>query len=660
VNAAIVFTIFRKELTETLRDRRTLFAMFVLPTLIHPLIFLGLGQMTATEIATRRSLEPKAAVWGVLPPEIGVALHKEIGLSVVERREAAPDSAAKEARALLHSGRVQLVLGVEPDAEGALKSDGGATLEVWYDSVNHLSDAAHARLEEAVRTIGQRELKARLERRALPARFARPINLADHDLASRDQRAADLLGRMIPVIFLLVMVTCGLLPATDLTAGEKERGTLQTLLCSPVTALEIVAGKYLTVVLVALTGAAANLAAMGLALSRQLVGVDELHLQLSLSTAGLIFLSMMPAALLIAALILSVAVFARSFREAQSYLTPIVLVVLAASMVSWAPGLELGPGMAFVPLCNLVLLSRKLIAHEATPQIFFTVMVANLGYSLGALLLTARIFETEQVLISGEQPWRGLFGRRASGTISSPRGALLFVVVLLVLVYYGSLFADPQRLGTAGSLAAIQLGLFLLPAVLWARLGGVSITETFSLRLPTRRGLCAILLIASGAWAVTAILGRVEAMLFPGAASYAAELSRTLGPVDTRLLVCAAVLPAIAEEAAFRGVVLSGLGTSGSRRLAVVGSAVAFGLMHLNVYHVIVACALGLVLGFATLESGTILAGALAHLINNGLHLLGSRSPLIERLTSSPWAIAAGCAACGLGLWLVRSSRAPR
>src|SRR5262249_4226059 len=157
------------------------------------------------------------------------------------------------------------------------------------------------------------EVAARLERRALPPRFISPVAVTDQDLASADQRAADVLGRMIPMIFLLVMVTCGLLPAIDLTAGEKERGTLQTLLCAPVPALEIVTGKYLTVVLVALTGAAANLGAMGLALSRQLVGVEELHLNLNLPTAGLIFLSMMPAAFLIAALLLSVAVFARSF-----------------------------------------------------------------------------------------------------------------------------------------------------------------------------------------------------------------------------------------------------------------------------------------------------------------------------------------------------------
>jgi membrane protease YdiL (CAAX protease family) len=181
--------------------------------------------------------------------------------------------------------------------------------------------------------------------------------------------------------------------------------------------------------------------------------------------------------------------------------------------------------------------------------------------------------------------------------------------------------------------------------------------DTFSLRLPTRRGLGAILLIAAGMWAVSAALGRAEAALFPGAGTYGEELLRALGPINGRLLFCASVLPAISEEAAFRGVVLAGLGTSGSRRLAVIGSAIAFGLVHINPYHAIVAGALGLILGFATLESGTILAGALAHLCNNGLHLLSARSPLVERFTSSSLAIATFCLVCAAGLWLVRDSR---
>src|SRR5262249_28776219 len=123
------------------------------------------------------------------------------------------------------------------------------------------------------------------------------------------------IGQALPLIMLIVMLTCGFLPAADLTAGEKERGTLQTLLCAPVRPMEIVSGKYLAVVLVSLLGGAANLAAMSLALARFASNVAEMEIQFGWSTALAVFASMVPTALLLGALLLSVAVFARSFRE---------------------------------------------------------------------------------------------------------------------------------------------------------------------------------------------------------------------------------------------------------------------------------------------------------------------------------------------------------
>jgi sodium transport system permease protein len=658
VRWGIVRTIFAKELREALRDRRTLFAMFVLPVLIHPLMFLLLGNLSAAETQQRKTLEPEVAVWGPLPAAAEQALSTEIGLKVIERRGAAPPDAEAEARKLVDGKRVELVLLVPADASDRVAAGGGVELKVFYDSVASRSDGAESRLKKALQKWNEAELERRMAQRGLPGGFDKPLKLEPKDLASKRQRGADLMGRMLPFVMLFVMLTCGFLPAVDLTAGEKERGTLQTLLTAPVRPVEIVAGKYLTVVLISVIGATANLVAMTFALSRFAAIAEELELGFHLGAAVGVFFTMLPAALFLSALLLAMAVFARSFREAQSYLTPIMLVVLMPAMTTFMPGVELDASTALVPIANMALLARKLLAGQASLELGFVVTTANLAYAAAAILLTARVFETEQVLLSGEKPWRDLFGRRGHVEVTpSPRAAIMFVVVLLVLVYYGSLWADPRRVGLLGVLAITQLGLMLAPSLVWTAAAKLDFRQTFSLRWPSARGWAGALLLAAGGWAIGGVTGQLLAHFFAGARAYSDSLKELFAAQGVPVMVAIALFPAIAEEAAFRGFVLSGLANSGSRTVAVLGSAFAFGLMHLNPYHVIAATVLGCVIGFATLESGSILVGALFHLVNNGLGMLAVRSSRIEHLLESKSALAAGCLVALAGLVLLRGSR---
>ena len=655
---SVVKTIFTKELVETLRDRRTLFAMFVLPVLIHPLLFLLLGNVTAAETKQRKTLEPTVAVWGPLPPSAEAALQREIGLRVIERRPSAPTDGEAEALRLLEKKTVELVLAVPGDADTRVSADGGVELTLYYDSVDHRSDGAESRLRKALATWNEAQLADRLKRHHLPPGFDRALKPKSTDVATKARRGAEVAGRALPIVLLFVMITCGLLPAVDLTAGEKERGTLQTLLTAPVRPVEIVAGKYLTVVLVSVIGAAANLLAMGFALSRLTAGVEELAFTLHLSTAIAVFATFVPGALLLSALLLAMAVFARSFREAQSYLTPIMLAVLLPAMVALLPGVELDAKTALIPICNLALLARALLAGTATLELGFVVVVANLAYATAAVLLAARVFETEQVLLSGERPWRDVFGRALRTSVTpTPRQALLFAVVLLVVIYYGAVFMNPKRVGALGAIAVLQLGLLLLPSVAWAAAFRLSLRETFSLRLPSKRGALGILFLASGTWAVSQLFARGVGFLFPGSQAYADLLKDFFEASSVPMMAAVAVLPAICEEAAYRGVMLSGLANSGSRVVAVAGSALAFGILHMNPYHVTVASFTGAFLGYATLETGSILASAIMHVANNGLVMVALHHPSLERAMDSPLVLAAACVSCAIGVVLVRGSR---
>jgi membrane protease YdiL (CAAX protease family) len=239
--------------------------------------------------------------------------------------------------------------------------------------------------------------------------------------------------------------------------------------------------------------------------------------------------------------------------------------------------------------------------------------------------------------------------------VPSGRSAVLFAVVLVVLAYYGSLFA--VGLPFAGGLAFTQVVLLLLPALVWTAAGRHRGRETFSLRWPRGRAWAGAALVAAGTWSVGAVVSSAEAWLFPEAASYFDFLQRGIGDAGLSLggaLLLLAVLPAVCEEAAFRGVIFTGLRSTGSAAGAVAGSALLFGLFHISPYHAVPAAALGATLALAVLWSGSIVPAVAAHLATNAIALLASRFPERAEAYANVPAVGAGLVVLAAGLWLLR------
>lgn len=657
--------IFQKEVIETVRDRRTLFAMIVLPVLLQPVLMMSFGGLVASEQAARQKVLPNVAIWGPVPEAAVKELKEKTKAEITETRPTVPANAEEEARQVIIGGRADVVITAPADASTSFSGDGSVLIQMFFDSVSDRSSTAEGHAADALSDVSLSALKLRLVRHSLPENFDQPIRFKSHDLASKERRGGDFAGRILPMLLLLMVMLGAVYPAIDMTAGEKERGTLQTLMCAPVEPLEILAGKYLTVVLVALTSAIVNVAAMGFAISRQLVALDPTTIQFTLGPRIFIalFAALIPAALLMSAVLLGMSVFARSFREAQTYVTPTIMALVLPGFVASLPSVKLDGTMALVPVVNLALLLRDLLKGEASGATYLVVTAISLAYATIAMLFAARVFESEQVLLGGERPWRDVFGRRDQVRATpTPGAAVLFIAVLLVIVYYGSIWADPAKLGMVKGVLGIQVGLLLTPALLAAKLSGYQFVPTFSLRWPTRRAWLGTGLLATGGWSMGVVITAIETAIFPGAADYFAQLTKSLsgGTGDIPLVAAVfllAFLPAMAEEFCFRGFVMSGLANTGSRWIAITGSAIGFGLLHLSPYHILPAAVLGLALGFATLESGTILAGGLVHLVNNGLGVASERVPELKAALESNVVVGIGVCLSVVGLWLLKGSR---
>jgi ABC-2 type transport system permease protein/sodium transport system permease protein len=215
----------------------------------------------------------------------------------------------------------------------------------------------------------------------------------------------------VPLVLILMTITGAVYPAIDLTAGERERGTLEILMAAPIPRLSLLLAKYTTVVAVAVLTALVNLGSMAATLilsgaGPRLFGSEGVAL--TPLVLAEIFLLLLLFAAFFSAVLLALTSFARSFKEAQAYLIPLMLLALVPGTLGLVPGLELGGPLAVVPLLNIVLLARDLMASQAQALSAAVVVFSTFVYALVAIAVAARLFGADAV--RGDQV--GWFSRR--------------------------------------------------------------------------------------------------------------------------------------------------------------------------------------------------------------------------------------------------------
>ncbi|MEW5974593.1 MAG: ABC transporter permease subunit/CPBP intramembrane protease [Acidobacteriota bacterium] len=657
---SIVYTIFRKEILETLRDRRTLIMMIGLPILIYPLMIIGISKLQQSQSEAQEARVSKVAVWGELPQIIRQGLHRQKTLSFEdwtgapgelqrdleagrlrplpalekkrdadahESRPSAKQTGSTQieeenpvlgaARTIISSRRVDAVLVAWPGLSRELTEGRLGKISVYFDSVREESQKARERLESQMTELRQELVGERLIQHGLPEGFASVLEVLPRNVAPESRRTGKFIGSILPFLLIIISASSGLYAAIDVTAGEKERNTMQTLLCAPLRYTEIIAGKFLTVWVVGLIGALANIASMAATFTRFVI--PEAEINVAPGVYLLTFLMLFPATFTITAVFLGVAVFAKDFKDGQNFLTPVIMGLMLPLLATLTPGVELNPWTAFVPILNIALLIKALFLAEAHPEAIFLTAVSSVTYAMLTLVLAARVFEREQVLLGGKESVRSLLSfRRQKGSLPSPLAAFATFSVILVVAFYGSLWL--QKSGIISMVLVTQYGFFLAPTLAVALGAGYGLVRTFSLKVPPLRGLLAAILIGLSGWAV---IGGLLIRLLPPPESLTKALEKILLLDDKPVPLWAVwlvlgITPAICEELFFRGFVMSGFRRLG-KTWAIFLSALLFGLAHSSIYRLLPTLFLGLLIGYVVWKTGSIFCGMVAHAVNNGL-----------------------------------------
>ncbi len=622
-----VFSVFRKEFKDTLRDRRTVMMMILVPIVLYPLLFSLMGQMMVVGKKNLESEKSQIAFIPDLPPVLDSLLHEDKNLEMSVSPNPAEDLTSRKIHAWL-------------EVKNFEKKD---SIFVYFDAAMDRSRLARDRLETLIDSYKD-QLKAEiLVNHGLQPETLEPIGFRQINTAPPSRMGAMIMGVMIPMLLLVTLVLGAMYPAIDLTAGEKERGTLETILTVPVSRLELLMGKYLTVSTIALITGTLNLISMWLAYSLGFIqlGVAAGRLEFSFSPVNILilFIVIIPLALFISAAVLSVSIFARSFKDAQNLVTPLYLILMLPAIITSVPGIELNNILALVPIVNVSLLFEEIMLNNYSFEMIFAVFLSNTIFAALTLLIFSKLFNAEEVLFGEAKGLQFSFRRQEiqSASVFDPSSALLVLTILFLFLFYiGSI---TQLKFKEWGIFITEWGLIFLPAFLAIWYNKIHFKAALNLKGFGILALVGTLLITFGGLGTTIWVGQLQLKLFPEAGKIGEAIEKILNLEKTGFnpmlgFLIFAISPAICEEVLFRGVLLSAFKKKFSAAISIVLVGFLFGLFHIHLFRIIPTAIIGIYLSFIVYHTGSIYLSIIAHALNNGVALLIISYPTVRQALS--------------------------
>jgi len=387
------WVVVRKEVLESLRDRRTLLSALVMAPLFGPLMFSFSMQTMLKRGVDEQDKPLQVAVMGKEHAPNLVQWLKSQGLEDVP---APKDELGIPAA--VRDGKPRLVLVIGPDYGERFRAAKAAGVKVYVDSSDQDSQRDFRRLDQLLQNYSSQTSALRLAARGVDPRIAQPVVLDEIDVSTPASRAQSLLA-ILSYFLLFSTLIGGMYVAIDATAGERERGSLEPLVSLPVSREALVAGKFVATMV--FSGVSLVLTLASFAISLRFVPLESIGMSANLGPKVLtgVFLSLLPFVPLAAALLTLVASFARSFREAQSWMTGALLIPTLPIMVAAMTGMKPTALLMAVPSLSQHFLIARLLRDEAIP---LTDGLLSAGGSLllaGVLLVfVVRLWRREKLL----------------------------------------------------------------------------------------------------------------------------------------------------------------------------------------------------------------------------------------------------------------------
>ncbi len=395
--------ICKKEFLELSKDKRTLFFTFFFPILLYPLVFIMIAGLGQRDVAKR--LDRPSRIFIVDPAQVLEPRLRGEG-NIFELLDQYPG----DSKQALKDHSLDLRVEVESAADQKLERQEPFDIRVLVDKTEPASALALDRLREVIRKLDEERIQQRLEALHAPRQLTQPSRLFTENAADAGLEAGKALGSFLPYVLMLMMFQGAMQHGIYVTAGEKERGTLQTLLATRLPRNQIIWGKLVYIFIMGLVAALLNLASMGISLAVVMGKAAAQRAEASIGVAGhlsamtspgtllLCFLLLVPLGLLFSSFILFMGVRARNTAEAGTSLMPGLFLIVLLGAFSLAPGLERMPFLPYVPILNVSLAIRNLFSQQGHVVEYLVALFMTSGLSILMTWASARLLDRESVI----------------------------------------------------------------------------------------------------------------------------------------------------------------------------------------------------------------------------------------------------------------------
>ena len=623
MNLKKIIVIYKKEMLDIVRDRRTIITSFILPILLYPLLMIGFSSMMSRQ---EMKLEQQGLII-YLNDTIHDETSRELteSLSQIETLQIMDEAIVYNKSTyldLLQDKSIQALINIED----SLSSSGYKIINItcFYDETSEKSSMTYRKIRDNLRDLEEVLISKRLEKIKINSEILNAVEIKKENIAPPEQMIGFLVGKFLPYLLIILTISGASVIASDLIAGEKERGTLETILVSAARRDELVIGKYLTIITISIITVLLNLLSMYLSFQHifMQVGKNMGEFQLPIGNFALILLLMLPLITLFSAILLSISTYSRNIKEAQSYQMPLLFGAIMLSMVSFLPGFELNLGFALIPIVNFSLMMRDIMMNNFQLNYLFIVIGSTLVLDVITVYISIKLFHSENVLFrTAEEKSLKFWGKSKKDILNLQFIIVYFVIMIIALYYIGGSW---QLKDIMNGLIKTQVLLILLPVILILRISKTDIRSTLRLNYTNPMNFLLVLIAALPLLLLSGIIGQLTNIIFPVSEAYLDALQNLVTVQENGLwftIFVVGILPGICEEVMFRGFILSALKKKGLW-YGIILTAVLFGAFHLDPFRFLPVTLLGIWLGYLALKTNSLFVPILAHFAQNSLAIL--------------------------------------
>jgi sodium transport system permease protein len=696
MNWRIVGVIFRNEIRMLLRDRRTIAVGVLLPLLIYPLMIYANRVTTRQREKNLTETVYKYAVSGsqaeqvrgliargqAAPPGKNASKSEEEGNFQGFRIQ---EVTTQDPAALLASGDIHFYLkglsGKEADAlpveaakpkkeqeTGSSKPKatpeavparvaGVPLIQIYFQGDRDASQVGSSKMRDLLARARSLDRDVLLQQKGLPVDPALVMPSDETDVARAAQVTGSYVGRFLTFLMLMFLMSSSSIVAIDSIAGEKERGSLETLLTTAAKRMEIVAAKQLSIVSVALVITFIQIANLLAYVDFKLVALPkDWVIELPPVTVVTLLLLFTPMAAFVASILLMLSAYAKTYKEAQLYFFPVNLLSWVPALAGVLPGIALRSAIVLVPVANVSVAVREIMVGKFDWPMLAAVFAVMTLAAAWAVRASAKLLSKESLITASEADAADFAG----GPVLFPKHVLRWYGVMAAVLFAVALNV-PHLATFRAQVLFNELVIFLGASALMVWKYRLNVREAWALRPVNPLAWLGVLLAVPSGLIVATGVFRLADLIFPVPQRVLEQFGNEIMPKDVphwQLFLFIAVLPAICEEIAFRGTLLYGL----RRKLRPVGLVltvgIIFGLFHVALFRILPTAFLGVILTTMALLTGSIFPGMVAHAANNALSLWLADSGFSLGNLSWIWYLSA-TAVFALAFYILYRSRNP-